>query len=194
MDWMTWLSQMMGPGGAMAGEASAGAGGMAGDLGVGSVGAPQPTGFDETGVGAPMGPQGLPPGAVQPRRLPVLQPAPANQPTGLGASLEPEAPAGSPMDIRSLNQKRMDGNTSGAVQMADKNAMANRITAALRGVQAPPKPDVLKPSTPAAPHAPRAIQGNELLQLLNSLGNPRQPLVGPGRATTLGGALGIGRY
>lgn len=67
----------------------------------------------------------------------------------------------------------------------------NALITALRGVASPPKPDVLKPSTPAQPHQGRAIKSGALLDLLNQVSNPR---VARPAATTLGGALGIGRY
>lgn len=197
-----WLLQMLsGVGSANAAPAMDMGGGMAGDLGMASIPAPNPqppnmmSGFDESGVGAPMGAPGLPaqPGAV-PSPTPNIAPAvtPPVQPVSLGASLEPGAPAGTPMDVRSINQKRMDGNTSAPVQQAmAKQDMAQRIQAALKGVQAPPKPDVVKPTTPHGPPAPRQIQGGDLMALIQSLSTPRQPMARP---TTLGGALGIGRY
>lgn len=66
----------------------------------------------------------------------------------------------------------------------------NSLIQALRGVASPPKPDVLKPSTPGQP-VTRAIKAGALFDLLNQVSNPR---VARPAATTLGGALGIGRY
>lgn len=68
---------------------------------------------------------------------------------------------------------------------------ASKLTKALSGVQAPKSPDVVKPSTPAAPQM-RAIQSGELLALLQSLGAGRAQAAA--RPVTLGGTLGIGRY
>lgn len=192
-DWLTQLLAQLQVGGAQAAPMTTG--GMAGDLGMGSIPGGDPRvpmgqpGFDNTGVGAPMGPPGLPPSTT-----PVVAPAPIPQPPQptapdtLGASLEPGAPAGSPMDIRSMNQKRMGGS-----QLMTPES-SNKLVQALRGIQAPAKPDVVKPTTPAAPQARGSIQGGDLLQLLQSLSNPRQPIVGQARPTTLGGSLGIGRY
>lgn len=66
-----------------------------------------------------------------------------------------------------------------------------RLSGALRGVAAPPRPDVVKPSTPHGPPVQHIQGGNvqALLQMLYpNLAVPRA--VGP----TLGSALGIGRY
>jgi hypothetical protein len=187
MDWLTQLLANLQAGGAQAAPAM-GAGGMAGDLGMGAIpggGGITPGGFDNTGVGAPGGPPGLPPSTTP---APVVAPAPQPQPPApvesLGASLEPGAPAGSPMDIRSVAQKRMGGSQAMAPQ-------ADKIVQALRGIQPPKPPDVVKPSTPAGPHAVKQIHGGDLMALIQSLSNPRQPMQRP---PTLGGALGIGRY
>jgi hypothetical protein len=100
-------------------------------------------------------------------------------PPSLGASLEPQ----------------VAGATGAAQAAAPATAAAaaakgNPILDSLRGVTAPKPPDVVKPSTPAAPQL-RPIQAGQLFQLLNELGNPRLAATRP---TTLGGALGIGRY
>lgn len=190
MDWLTQLLASLGPNAAAA--APLGGGGLAGDLGMGAIpggGAggmvpPVMPGFDEGGVGAPGGPPGLPPSATP---APMTPPAP--EPPTLGASLEPGAPAGAPMDLRSINQKRMGG-----TQPQNAAPAVNNIVQALRGLQAPPRPDVVKPTSPAAPQVRGHIQSGDFLALLQSLSNPRQPVLGPQRATTLGGALGIGRY
>lgn len=189
MDWLTQLLAQLQMGGAQAAPAM-GAGGMAGDLGMGAIpggGMPTPGGFDNTGVGAPMGPPGLPPSAT-PVVSPIPQPAPPTPPPAtetLGASLEPGAPNGSPMDLRSLNQKRMGG-----TQTPPAGPQADKIVQALRGIQPPKPPDVVKPSTPPPPQL-KQIQSGDLIALIQSLSNPRQPMQRP---TTLGGALGIGRY
>lgn len=189
MDWLTQLLMQLGSSGAMAqgGLSDMGAGGVPPE-GFGTPPmAPEPSmlppptmpsiGVDESGVGSPMGPMGLPSSAT-PTAMP---PTPAQS---LGASLEPGAPAGSPMDIRSMAQKRMGGS------QAMTPGASNALVAALRGASQPAKPDVVKPSTPAAPQT-RAIQGGDFMALLQSLSNPRRPLQTP---QTLGGALGTGRY
>jgi hypothetical protein len=66
----------------------------------------------------------------------------------------------------------------------------DKLITALRGVSAPPRPDVVKPSTPSLPH-PLAIKAGALFDLLNQVSNPRAAAP---RLNTLGGALGTGRY
>jgi len=66
--------------------------------------------------------------------------------------------------------------------------MVSNLAQSLRGVSAPPRPDVVKPSTPHAPQIAR-VQGGSLQDLLSTLYRP-QAL--PGQ--TLGQNLGTGRY
>lgn len=82
----------------------------------------------------------------------------------------------------------VQGNTAG--QGNPQQSRDNALITALRGVAAPPRPDVVKPTTPAAPH-PLAIKAGALFDLLNQVSNPRAAMRPP---TTLGGALGTGRY
>lgn len=67
---------------------------------------------------------------------------------------------------------------------------SNNFLAGLRGVQAPKPPDVVKPTTPAAPQT-KPIAGGELFALLNALSAPRTQTQMPVR---LGQTLGTGRY
>lgn len=117
----------------------------------------------------------MPPSAT-PVPLPVPRPQPAKMeqfgppiPPELGKSLEPQATTG---------------------QAAAQGQPGDKLLAALRGVQAPAKPDVVKPTSPAAP-ALKTVQGGDFLAMLQALSNPRRPMASP---PTLGGALGIGRY
>lgn len=106
-------------------------------------------------------------------------------PPSLGQSLEP-TPA---PDMGYGPQQAAQGSGGQAAASAVK-APGNAILDSLRGVTAPARPDVVKPSTPALPQT-KAIQAGQLFQLLNELNNPRLPNRQP---VTLGGALGIGRY
>lgn len=79
-------------------------------------------------------------------------------------------------------------NSLGAA-LAPSSSTSN-ILAGLKGVQAMGNPDVVKPSTPAAPQR-SPIQSGEFLALLQSLSQPRQPMR---PQQTLSQAIGTGRY
>lgn len=197
MDWLTqFMQQMQGMGG------PAGANSM-GELGGGmsdpSVAPPPPP------IQAPPVPT---PPAVQPS--PMIGGAPSQgtgqmDPMGgagesaglpsLGASLQqspmnPGMPGGSPAGLpMQAGGGQAIGSPAPSAQPPGPGG-GSALLQALRGVQAPPRPDVVKPSTPALPHQ-QAIQSGGLFQLLQHLGYP----VGQGRpAPTLGGTVGIGRY
>lgn len=61
--------------------------------------------------------------------------------------------------------------TSGTPQMGGQGGQGsgNKLVDALRGIAAPPRPDVVKPSTPHLPPL-RSIEGGGLIQLMASLG------------------------
>lgn len=106
-------------------------------------------------------------------------------PPSLGQSLEPTPPP----DMGYGPQQPAQG-TGGQAAASAVKAPGNAILDSLRGVTAPARPDVVKPSTPALPQQ-KAIQAGQLFQLLSELNNPRLPNRQP---TTLGQSLGIGRY
>lgn len=127
------------------------------------------------------------PGAtmVPPEPAPSVPQVTGYDETGIGA------PGGAPGGVG-------NGGLGQALEPVTKNPtqlqqQSNALVGALRGIASPPKPDVVKPSTPAAP-MPRPIQGGDFFSLLQSMANPRQPLAGSVRGRTLGDALGIGRY
>jgi len=103
----------------------------------------------------------------------------------LGASLEPSRPdmGYGPQQLPSQAAPQAQAATAA---VGPKNPLLD----ALRGVQAPTRPDVVKPNTPSLPQ-PRPIQAGQLLQLLQELSNPRAAAARP---TTLGASLGTGRY
>lgn len=197
MDWLTqFMQQMQGMGG------PAGANSM-GELGGGmsdpSVAPPPPP------IQAPPVPT---PPAVQPS--PMIGGAPSQgtgqmDPMGgagesaglpsLGASLQGPGGGGAVADALGgspggLPTQASGGQAIGSPAPGAAPGGGSALLQALRGVQAPPRPDVVKPSTPALPHQ-QAIQSGGLFQLLQHLGYP----VGQGRpAPTLGGTVGIGRY
>lgn len=197
MDWLTqFMQQMQG----MGGPAGAGSmGELGGGMGDPSVAPPPPP------IQAPPVPT---PPAVQPS--PMIGGAPSQgtgqmDPMGgagesaglpsLGASLEqspmnPGMPGGSPGGLpMQAGSGQAIGSPAPSAQPPGPGG-GSALLQALRGVQAPPRPDVVKPSTPALPHQ-QAIQSGGLFQLLQHLGYP----VGQGRpAPTLGGTVGIGRY
>jgi hypothetical protein len=82
----------------------------------------------------------------------------------IGASLEPQPAV-------------TDQAQGGMASPADKFAKM------LQGVKAPPAPDVVKPSTPAAPRLSPIRGGNDLIQMLMLLGaaNPRAQQTGLGQ-------------
>jgi hypothetical protein len=67
-----------------------------------------------------------------------------------------------------------------------KGGSTNRLLAGLRAVQAPARPDVVKPSTPHLPPL-RPIQGGDLVAMLTSLGITPKDLMS---VPTLGASLG----
>lgn len=109
-----------------------------------------------------------------------------NTATGMGVPILPSTTPGVGGEAAPAG---LDGSTAGA-DAPTGGFNSNNFMAGLRGVQAPKAPDVVKPGT-AAPPVQRPIQSGEFLALLNALSAPR---VAPQRPTTLGGALGTGRY
>ncbi len=189
MDWLTQLLMSLGPSSAMAQPG----GGLGSDLGTGDIMSSMPPST------TPITPTPVPPSPVSPvaTPAPIPQPPSPTETIGGGPSqtyggVGPQTPGagGEPGGGPSSLGAALEPVTQNPTQQAMKT---NAIVQALRGLQAPPKPDVVKPSTPAAPQL-RSIQGGDFMALLQSLSNPRQPLVGPAHAQTLGGALGIGRY
>jgi len=197
MDWLLQLLSGLGPGAAMGAEAPGL--GAAANLVEPNFGVPptNPSALlppTATPVAAPPMPmprpaiagQDMTPGPVADLGqgpVPIPMPRPSNIPS-LGESLEPSGSGvGKPLDIRPPAQQ--------AQGMAPGGPAGDKILAALKGVQAPPKPDVVKPSTPAAP-MPKATQAGDFFALLQALSNPRAAAGGP--PMTLGGSLGTGRY
>lgn len=116
----------------------------------------------------------------------------ALEPTPIPRSRPQVESVGEPMN---LNPTDVGSATSvgggGGPQQQPGQDFASKLVAGLRGVQAPAKPDVVKPSTPAAPRPTNAIRGGELFAILQALSQPQQqPRIGP----TLGQSVGIGRY
>jgi hypothetical protein len=123
--------------------------------------------------------------ATGPQAFPAAQqvaPLPFVNPTSGGLDLSAPAPTAGPPGEAT--------DTSGDTTGAKKGFSADKLVQGLRGASAPPRPDVVKPTSPGLPRQV-PIQSGQFLQLLNSLSNPRVP---PARPGTLGGALGIGRY
>lgn len=159
-------------------------------------------GADNTGamIGSPGGPLGFGGGAIP---SPVSStPVPGSMPTppaggyagpggpSIGESLQPQSEDNVPLPRpRPVPQASPTAQASAAPANPAANPM-DRIAQVLRGVQAPPRPDVVKPSTPHGPPV-QHIQGGNIAQLLQHL-YPQlaQRLPIP----SLGGALGIGRY
>lgn len=162
-----------------------------------------PKGMDATmfsGGGAPYSGSPIPP--------PEAPAAPATPPPpSLGVSLDPAGASGSPaglpvqagapgapLDILPSGARSTSGGKPAAASpLAAPGNVGDRIAAALRGVTAPPPRDVVKPSTPAAPQM-KSIQAGQLFALMDQLSNPAYAQMTPQRSTTLGGALGTGRY
>jgi hypothetical protein len=105
----------------------------------------------------------------------VPLPRPRPQGTDVGAQSRP----GAPMDITSDAQK------AGAGADGKKPSFLD----ALKGVKAPPNPEVQKISTPAAPRPTTAIKGGDLMALLTAL-NAAPGAGGIKLPSTLGQALG----
>jgi hypothetical protein len=108
-------------------------------------------------------------------------------------TIPPDGGAGAPregtFDASPLGQALAGG--TGFTGAGGGGDFASRLTQGLRGVQAPPARDVVKPSTPSAPGRPPQMQGGRLLALMQALSQPRPaPQMGP----TLGQSVGIGRY
>jgi hypothetical protein len=105
-------------------------------------------------------------------------------PPPLGASLEPVQEPPVPLPT----PKPDVGTTGGGAmaQAAGGQAMGrvNPLLEALKGVKAPPPPDVVKPSTPAAPRLTPIKGGQDLIQMLMALGasspQNRQKYAAPG--------------
>ena len=115
----------------------------------------------------------------------------------LGSSLEPTpetAAGGVP-----IPKPKPDVGTTGDVasaQAAGRQPMGrtNPLLEALKGVKAPPVPDVVKPSTPAAPRLTPIKGGQDLIQMLMALGSSqpgRRDLRAPGGGLP-GGLIGRG--
>jgi len=141
-----------------------------------------------------------PPMALQPTTLPgggpnVTIPVTPNVVRPASLTSDDESPPRPPGDITQPaptgTGSPVIGDTSGQGQGQGKGGFnSDKFIAALRGLSAPPRPDVVKPSTPAAPRV-LPIKGGNLLDFLQQVGNPRAAAP---RITTLGQALGTGRY
>ncbi len=159
---------------------------------------PSPQPMMPPSPGVPYTTQEPPNGGIVPSTTPLDangRPVPS-----LGASLEPRAtgsPAGLPVQAGESESTMPPGArpASGLASVAAPmgTSIGDRIAATLRGVQAPPPRDVVKPSTPAAPQM-KSIQAGQLFALLDQLSNPAYTQMTPQRSTTLGGAVGTGRY
>lgn len=118
---------------------------------------------------------------------------------GLGGAMEPQADVPLPIP-RPSSAPSTEVSTSGPLVAGGGSQMppqggdfSSKLIAGLRGVQAPPGRDVVKPSTPAAPRPTNAIRGGELFAVLQALSQPgggQQPRLIP----TLGQSVGTGRY
>jgi len=125
-----------------------------------------------------------------------LSGTPGMQGMGLGfpsASTTMAPGAGAPLegswDANPLGQAMAGG--TGYTGAGGGGDFASKLQQGLRGVQAPPARDVVKPSTPAPPARPAQMQSGRLLAMMQALSQPRpaQQLT-----PTLGQAVGIGRY
>jgi hypothetical protein len=112
-------------------------------------------------------------GAALTGNVPLPRPRPEG--TDVGA----QSKTGAPMDITSDAQK------AGAGADGKKPSFLD----ALKGVKAPPNPEVQKISTPAAPRPTTAIKGGDLMALLTAL-NAAPGAGGIKLPSTLGQALG----
>lgn len=190
---MDWLSQFLATLGPNAAGAAEGMGGAAGAAGA------SPTDFGDSGAGmapAPVNPM-APPMSPTPGTYPPVPGLAPGLPTSMiggapSATTGQVGPAGGMAESGGLPSlgASLQGPGPGGAPAGAPAPGANPLLAALRGVQAPPRPDVVKPSTPALPHQGN-IQSGNLMALLQSLGYPRG--AGP-RPTTLGQTVGIGRY
>lgn len=108
------------------------------------------------------------------------------------AAPQPVPGAGGPSPV--ANDQVQTGTNNGGGKMGEGSSSmerkSNAIVGALRGASQPEKPDVVKPTSPHLP-AVQNIRAGQLFDILNSVSNPRMQ---PPRFSTLGGALGTGRY
>lgn len=92
-------------------------------------------------------------------------------PPALDAGNPPVPPLGASMDpwagVRDPNAIESAPPADTAKPAATDNS---KLLSTLRGVQAPPQPQLQKISTPAAPRPHSAISGNNLLPLLEAIG------------------------
>ncbi len=157
-----------------------------------------PTGPGATPIPAPPAP-GISTAPLAAAPTPPPTPAPpistaplTSIPTpSVGEVLAPHEPEGPPAPPKAPTVP-----TAQPTAQAANQSKLDMLAAALRGVQAPPRPDVVKPSTPHGPpiqHAQSAVGGN-LATVLHALYpqigvRPQTPL-----PSTLGQAVGTGRY
>jgi hypothetical protein len=142
-------------------------------------------------------------------RFPTTGVFPDELPSGVTALTDPFTPVPKPRPLQTALQPPMtpDGGAEdispspgggdvtrpppASPDGGGSGGFSNKLIQGLRGASAPPRPDVVKPSTPSLPRT-TPIHSGELLAMLNALSNPRTQAMA--RPTTLGGALGIGRY
>lgn len=122
-------------------------------------------------------------GREEPTRLYGSTFGPQDSGNDVGAALTGKT-AQMPLDIRSPVQKeQQDAPTDVSAQK--KEGRLDKFAEGLKGVKAPPNPELQRISTPAAPRLTNAIKGGELAALLQALyggGGAQLPM-------TLGGAL-----
>lgn len=160
-----------------------------------------PGSFGGPGVGNWLNPSGGPNGTATPlatgaplphtigNSMPPIAPPEAALPEqGGGPPGQMLPPPGQPLDlsppgaVAPIGQSLQPGNP--------QQDFSQKLLAGLRGVQAPPPRDVVKPTTPAAPRPTAQIQQGQLFNILSALSQRPQMRTPP----TLGGAVGIGRY
>lgn len=93
-------------------------------------------------------------------------------------------PAGAPLDIRPPAQIATE-----AAKAATKDTMVNKLLATLKGVQPPQTSQIQRVGTPAAPKM-TAVQGGQLMALLQALGSAGVSTDGLKLPSTLGQAIG----
>lgn len=149
---------------------------LRGALGVGQPGTPMMPGSQPVRYQAPTMSLGE---ALQPAPPPSATPMPISRPPGLGAGGAGATPGnygGSPETNPNLKPVGSPATKTPPVD----------LTKLLSGIKPPARPDVVKPSTPAAPQM-KAPGASELLQLLSALGMGGSR--GMRMPTTLGQAL-----
>lgn len=178
---MDWLMQLLSGGGASDALLGGAGGDVLSDMGGAGVPPVSPTPDFDTGAwgaGAPRPP--TPPGIASgwnPMQQLAGQGTPPPFPS-LGQSLDPRPRPNLGSTNAQASSTTYEADRQGGGGGGQKSN--NPLMEALRGLKQPPRPDVVKPSTPPPPRLMPVRGGTELLQLLQTLSQVRQPQRTPG--------------